>query len=178
MSLETIIQARLFELDYPARRTRPPGGAGGSVLPWGSEPPAGLSQSDEITVKLKAIIIVASLLAATAAHADTIYLKCWAQGLAGDQLTSVYINEQVTINLDEKTMHSWTFGSNLAVHVTDRHLLFETAPTLGNMLQNLFRDPTAVWQGFINRVDGTLMAHKRDGTVIRGHCQEQPKRLF
>src|SRR6516165_10196736 len=50
--------------------------------------------------------------------------------------------------------------------------------TLGNMLQNLFRDPTAVWQGFINRVDGTLMAHKRDGTVIRGHCQEQPKRLF
>jgi hypothetical protein len=37
-------------------------------------------------VKLKATIIVASLLAATAAHADTIYLKCWAQGLAGDQL--------------------------------------------------------------------------------------------
>jgi hypothetical protein len=33
-------------------------------------------------VKLKATIIVASLLAATAAHADTIYLKCWAQGLA------------------------------------------------------------------------------------------------
>ena len=137
----------------------------------GSEPPAGPSQSDEITVKLKATIIVASLLAATAAHADTIYLKCWAQGLAGDQLTSVYINEQVTVNLDAKTMHSWTFGSNLAVHVTDRHLFFETAPTLGNMLQNLFRDPTAVWQGFINRVDGTLMAHKRDGTVIRGHCQ-------
>jgi hypothetical protein len=70
-------------------------------------------------VKLKATIIVASLLAATAAHVDTIYLKCWAQGLAGDQLNSVYINEQVTVNLDEKTMHSWTFGSNLAVHVTD-----------------------------------------------------------
>ena len=122
-------------------------------------------------MKLKATIIVASLLAATATPADTIYLKCWAQGLAGDQLNSVYINEQVIVNLDEKTMHSWTFGSNLAVHVTDRHLLFETAPTLGNMLQNLFRDPTAVWQGFINRVDGTLMAHKRDGTVIRGHCQ-------
>jgi len=41
-------------------------------------------------------------------------------------------------------MHSWTFGTNLVVHVTDRHLFFETAPTLGNMLQNLFRDPTAV----------------------------------
>ena len=39
---------------------------------------------------MKATIIVVSLLAATAAHADTIYLKCWAQGLAGDQLTSVY----------------------------------------------------------------------------------------
>jgi len=143
----------------------------------GSEPPAGLSQSDEITVKLKATIIVASLLAATAAHAETIYLKCWAQGLAGDQRTSVYINEQVTVNLDEKTMQSWTFGSNLAVHVTDRHLFFETALTLGNIWQNLF-DPTAVWQGFINRVDGTLKAHKRDGTVISGHCQEQPKRLI
>ena len=141
----------------------------------GSEPPAGPSQSDEITVKLKATIIVASLLAATAAHADTIYLKCWAQGLAGDQLTSVYINEQVTVNLNEKTMHSWTFGSNLAVHVTDRHLFFETALTLGNIWQYLF-DPTAVWQGFINRVDGTLKAHRRDGTVIHGHC-EQPKRL-
>ena len=123
-------------------------------------------------MKLKATIIVAALLAATAAHAETIDLKCWARGLPGGERNSVYINgEQVTVNLDEKTMHSWTFGSNLAVHVTDRHLLFETAPTLGNMLQNLFRDPTAVWQGFINRVDGTLMAHKRDGTVIRGHCQ-------
>jgi len=128
-------------------------------------------------VKLKAIIIVASLLAATAAHADTIYLKCWAQGLAGDQLTSVYINEQVTVNLDERTMHSWTFGSNLAVHVTDMNLFFETAPALGNIWQYLF-DPTTVWQGFINRVDGTLKAHRRDGTVIRGRCQEQPKRLF
>src|SRR6516225_6889937 len=29
VSLETIIQARLFELDYPARRTRPPGGPAG-----------------------------------------------------------------------------------------------------------------------------------------------------
>ena len=74
-------------------------------------------------MKLKATIIVASLLAATAVHADTIYLKCWAQGLAGDQLNSVYINEQVTVNLDEKTMQSWTFGSNLAVHVTDRCFL-------------------------------------------------------
>jgi hypothetical protein len=36
-------------------------------------------------VKLKATIIVAALLATTAAHADTIYLKCWAQGLTGDQ---------------------------------------------------------------------------------------------
>ena len=125
-------------------------------------------------MKLKATIIVAVLLAATAAHADAMYLKCWAQGLAGDQLNSVYINEQVTVNLDEKTMQSWTFGSNLAVHVTDRHLFFETALTLGNIWQNLF-DPTAVWQGFINRVDGTLKAHKRDGTVISGHCQEQPK---
>ena len=127
-------------------------------------------------MKLKATIIVAALLAATAAHAETIYLKCWARGLTGDQRNSVYINEQVTVNLDEKTMHSWTFGGNLAVHVTDRHLFFETAPTLGNMLQNLFRDPTAVWQGFINRVDGTLMAHKRDGTVIRGHCQPSDTR--
>ena len=125
-------------------------------------------------MKLRATVIVASLLAATAAHADTLYLKCSAQGLAGDQLNSVYINEQVTVDLDEKTMHSWTFGSNLAVHVTDRHLFFETALTLGNIWQNLF-DPTAVWQGFINRVDGTLKAHKRDGTVISGHCQEQPK---
>jgi hypothetical protein len=72
--------------------------------------------------------------------------------------------------------HSRTFGSNLAVHVTDMHLFFETALTLGNIWQNLF-DPTAVWQGFINRVDGTLKAHKRDGTVISGHCsQEQPLR--
>src|ERR1700747_1734936 len=94
--------------------------------------------SDEIAVKLKAAIIVASLLAATAAHADTIYLKCWAQSVAGDQLNSVYINEQITVNLDEKTMHSWTFGSNLTVHVTDRHLFFETEPTLGNMLQIFF----------------------------------------
>ena len=165
MSLETIIHARPPPVGPVLQGGRRVGPA------VGSEPPAGLSQSDEITVKLKATIIVAALLAATAAHAETIYLKCWAQGLAGDQLNSVYINEQVIVNLDEKTMHSWTFGSNLAVHVTDRHLLFETAPTLGNMLQNLFRDPTAVWQGFINRVDGTLMAHKRDGTVIRGHCQ-------
>jgi hypothetical protein len=86
----------------------------------------------------------------------------------------VYINgEQVTVNLDEGTMHSWTFGSNLAVHVTDAHLFFETALTLGNIWQNLF-DPTAVWQGFINRVDGTLKAHKRDGTVINGHCRRGP----
>jgi hypothetical protein len=69
-------------------------------------------------------------------------------------------------------MHSWTFGSDLAVHVTDVRLFFETALTLGNIWQNLF-DPTAVWRGFINRVDGTLKAHKRDGTVISGHCQEQ-----
>ena len=46
-------------------------------------------------MKLKATIIVASLLAATAAHADTIYPKCWAQGLAGDQLNPVYINELI-----------------------------------------------------------------------------------
>jgi hypothetical protein len=58
----------------------------------------------------------------------------------------------------------------LAVHITDTHLFFETALTLGNIWQHLF-DPTAVWQGFINRVDGTLKAHKRDGTVISGHCQ-------
>jgi hypothetical protein len=57
------------------------------------------------------------------------------------------------------------------------NLFFETAPALGNIWQYLF-EPTAVWQGFINRVDGTLKAHRRDGTVIRGHCQEQPKRLF
>ena len=50
------------------------------------------------------------------------------------------------------------------------HLFFETALTLGNIWQNLF-DPTAVWQGFINLVDGTLKAHKRDGTVISGRCQ-------
>jgi hypothetical protein len=126
---------------------------------------------------LKAIIIVAVLLAATAAHAETIYLKCSARGLTDDQRNSVYINgEQVTVNLDERTMHSRTFGSNLAVHVTDMHLFFETAPTLGNIWQYLL-DPTAVWQGFINRVDGTLKAHRRDGTVIHGHC-EQPKRLF
>ena len=36
------------------------------------------------------------------------------------------------------------------------HLFFETALALGNIWQNLF-DPTAVWQGFINRVDGTLI---------------------
>jgi hypothetical protein len=49
-------------------------------------------------VKLKATIIVAALFAATAAHADTIYLKCWAQGLTGDQRNSVYMNgEQVTV---------------------------------------------------------------------------------
>jgi hypothetical protein len=70
--------------------------------------PSDPSSSDEITVKLKATTIVAALLTATAAHAETIYLKCWARGLAGDQLNSVYINEQVTVNLDEKTMHSWT----------------------------------------------------------------------
>ncbi|MET4607588.1 hypothetical protein ABIB90_007092 [Bradyrhizobium sp. JR4.1] len=50
------------------------------------------------------------------------------------------------------------------------HLFFETALTLGNIWQHLF-DLTAVWQGLINRVDGTLKAHKRDGTVISGHCQ-------
>jgi hypothetical protein len=128
-------------------------------------------------VRLKATIIVAALLAATAAHAETIYLKCWARGLTGNQRNPVYINgEQVTVNMDEWTMHSRTFGSDLAVHVTDMHLFFETALTLGNIWQNLF-DPTAVWQGFINRIDGTLKAHKRDGTVISGHCsQEQPLR--
>jgi hypothetical protein len=52
-------------------------------------------------------------------------------------------------------------------------LFFETALTLGNIWQNLF-DPTAVWQGFINEVDGTLKAHKRDGTVISGHCRRGP----
>src|SRR5689334_23289435 len=68
-------------------------------------PPAGPSQSDGITVKLKATIIVAALLAATAAHAETIHLKCWARGLTGGQRDSVYINgEQVTVNLDEGTM--------------------------------------------------------------------------
>ena len=127
-------------------------------------------------MKLRATVIVASLLAATAAHADTIYLKCSARGLTGDQRNSVYINgEQITVNVDGGTMHSsWTFGSDLAVRVTNMHLFFETALTLGNIWQNLF-DPTAVWQGFINRVDGTLKAHKRDGTVISGHCQEQLK---
>ena len=136
-----------------------------------SEPPAGPSQSDEISVKLKATIIVVALLAATAAHAETIDLKCWARGLTGGERNSVYLNgEQVTVNLNEGTMHSRTFGSNLAVHATDTHLFFETALTLGNIWQHLF-DPTAVWQGFINRVDGTLKAHKRDGTVISGHCQ-------
>jgi hypothetical protein len=129
-------------------------------------------------MKLKAIVIVAALLAATAAHAETIYLKCWARGLAGDQRNSVYINgEQVTVNLDERTMHSWTFGSNLAVHATDMHLFFETAPTLGNIWQYLF-DLTAVWQGFINRADGALKAHRRDGTGISGHCQEQTALLM
>ena len=129
-------------------------------------------------MKLKAIIIVATLLPATAAHAETIYLKCWARGLTDDQRNSVYIKgEQITVNLDEKTMQSGTLGSNLAVHVADMDLFFETTPALGNIWQYLF-DPTAVWQGFINRVDGTLKAHKRDGTVISGHCQEQPKRLF
>src|SRR6516165_6066979 len=79
-------------------------------------------------------ILSGNALAATAAHAATIYLKCWARGLTGDQRNSVYINgEQVTVNLDEATMHSWTFGSNFAVHVTDRHLFFETALTLGNI---------------------------------------------
>jgi hypothetical protein len=64
-------------------------------------------------VNLKATIIVAALLAATAAHAETIYLKCWTRGLTGDQPNSVCINgEQVTVNLDGGTMHSWTFGSN------------------------------------------------------------------
>jgi hypothetical protein len=153
----------------------PNSSSAGSVLPCTD--PRGPSHSDEITVKLKATIIVAALLAATAAHAETIYLNCWARGFTGNQRNSVYINgEQVTVNLDEWTMHSSTFGSNLAVHVTDMHLFFETALTLGNIWQNLF-DPTTVWQGFINRVDGTLKAHKRDGTVISGHCsQEQPKR--
>ena len=77
----------------------------------GSEPPAGPSQSDEITVKLKATIIVAALLAATAAHAETIYLTCWARGLTDDQRNSVYIKgEQVTVNLDEKTMQFGDIG--------------------------------------------------------------------
>jgi len=168
VSLEIIIQAHLFDLTRPSEPTSK--GAGGSVLAV-VRTPAGPSQSDEITVKLKATIIVAGLLAATAAHAETIDLKCWARGLTGGERSSVYINgEQVTVNLDEGTMHSRTFGSNLAVHVTDTHLFFETALTLGNIWQHLF-DPTAVWQGFINRVDGTLKAHKRDGTVISGHCQ-------
>jgi len=39
-------------------------------------------------------------------------------------------------------------------------LFFETALTLGNIWQHLF-DPTAVWQGFINRVDGTLKVFVR-----------------
>jgi len=46
----------------------------------------------QITVKLKATIIVAALLAATAAHAETIDLKCWARGLTGGERNSVYIN--------------------------------------------------------------------------------------
>ena len=62
-----------------------------------------------------------------------------------------------------------TFGSNLAVHVTDTHLFFETALTLRDIWQNLF-DANSVWQGFINHIDGTFKAHKRDGTVISGHC--------
>src|SRR5215813_9758318 len=75
---------------------------------------------------------------------NRVYLKCSARGLTGDQRNSVYVNgEKVTVNLDEGTMHSWTFGTNLAVHVTDTHLFFETALTLGNIWQNLF-DPTAV----------------------------------
>ncbi|MGM4957273.1 hypothetical protein [Bradyrhizobium sp. 604_D8_N2_3] len=58
-------------------------------------------------MKLKATIIVVALLAATAAHAETIDLKCWARGLTGGERNSVYINgEQVTVNLDEGTMHS------------------------------------------------------------------------
>ena len=165
-----LISERLSPLHILRRRHR----NFGKVIecPAVSGPPAGPSQSDEITLKLKSTIIVAALLVATAAHAETIYLKCWARGLTDDQRNSVYINgEQVTVNLDERTMHSWTFGSNLAVHVTDmQHLFFETTPTLGNIWQYLF-DPTAVWQGFINRVDGTLKAHKRDGTVISGHCR-------
>ena len=164
-----LISERLSPLHILRRRHR----NFGKVIecPAVSEPPAGPLQSDEITVKLKATIIVAALLAATAVHAETIDLKCWARGLTGSERNSVYINgEQVTVNLDEGTMHSRTFGSNLAVHVTDTHLFFETALTLGNIWQHLF-DPTAVWQGFINRVDGTLKAHKRDGTVISGHCQ-------
>jgi hypothetical protein len=119
-------------------------------------------------------VVTPTLLAATAAHAETIYLKCWARGLTGDQRNSVYINgEQVTVNLDEGTMHSWTFGSNLVVHVTDTHLFFETRAYARQHLANSVR-PNLVWQGFINEVDGTLKAHKRDGTVISGHCRRGP----
>src|SRR5215467_5150337 len=104
------------------------------------------------------------LAAATAAHAETIYLKCWARGLTGDQRSSVYINgEQVTVNLDDGTMHSWTFGSNLAVHVTDTHLLFETALTLGNIWQNLF-DPTAV--GEVSSTRSTARLRRINATVL------------
>ena len=49
-------------------------------------------------MKLKATVIVASLLAATAAHADTIYLKCWARGLTGGERNSVYINGGTVIS--------------------------------------------------------------------------------
>lgn len=127
-------------------------------------PGQGRHKATRLTVKLKATIGVAALLAATAAHAETIDLKCWARGLTGSERNSVYIiGEQVTVNLDEGTMHSRTFGSNLAVHVTDTHLFFETALTLGNIWLHLF-DPTAVWQGFIN--PSTARLRRINATVL------------
>ena len=41
VSLETIIQARLFELDLPRPSDPSSRGAGGSVLPWGPNPRQG-----------------------------------------------------------------------------------------------------------------------------------------
>jgi hypothetical protein len=78
----------------------------------------------------------------------------------------------LAVERGKTTMHSWTFGSDLAVHVTDVRLFFETALMLGNIWQNLF-DPAAVWRGSSTASNGTLKAHNRDGTVISGHCQEQ-----
>ena len=41
VSLETIIQARFFELDLPRPSDPSSRGAGGSVLPWGPNPRQG-----------------------------------------------------------------------------------------------------------------------------------------